>query len=331
MSKPISHDAPIRVLLVGAGGLAVPILWGLLEQWPKTHRLQVIVLDDDVVEASNLNRQVFFRPSDIGQPKAELLIERMRSLLNPATSVELFAQTIRLAPDNIHSLLSTVSFVIDACDSTETKFTINDYCVTWGLPYCYGGAVAYRGLCFLHNPLHRPAQGCLRCLFGDFAEDDYENQAASCQQSGILGAAAGHIGFLQAQLSRSFLLSDPEARLQLGGELHRFEFPDLGFHSLDLVTASDCPLGCGLANSKKLNLLGIRCPDTFLRTKLALEQMQIGESLKVVFDSEESLINVSRSVVNEGHESYGQAQKIGQSMWQKVFLRRQRFTLAGLR
>lgn len=327
----IEDAAPLRVLLVGAGGLAAPALWGLIENWPEAQRLQLILIDDDVVELSNLNRQILFQPEDIGSPKAECLASRIQDFLKPQGNIEVYGKKLRLDLSNAHALLSSSSLVVDACDSTETKFLINDYCVSLGIPFCYGGAVSYRGLSFFYNPILSRSIGCLRCLFGDFGEDEYRNQSTSCQQSGILGAVAAQIGFLQAQLSQQYLLSAPQLRHEQGGELFRFKFPDLNFKSSALEPSLDCPLGCSLQDTKTLNLLGIRCPDTFLRTKLALERLECGQSLKVIFDSEDSLLNVTKSVEAEGHLSYGAAQKIAKGMWQKIFIRRQPHSFQGLR
>jgi len=162
--------------------------------------LELTIFDRDTVELSNLNRQILFQQSDIGSSKAEVLAHRLNSLLPSAAKIRIEPRQRDVTAETIHHCLSEQHFIIDACDSIETKFLINDYCAVTETPWCYGGAVGLTGQWMViradrPDGTHAP---CLRCMFGDDAETELEAQTLSCQQAGILGPVAGIIGFSQA-------------------------------------------------------------------------------------------------------------------------------------
>src|SRR5690606_38219964 len=99
---------------------------------------------------------------------------------------EILGRIGRLDLDSISALAGSASLLIDATDSTETKFLLNDFCVAHGIPYCYAGAVGFRGQLLFYNPAREEKQGCLRCLFGDFTEEDYREQSTTCKAAGII-------------------------------------------------------------------------------------------------------------------------------------------------
>ncbi len=304
---------PPHILVIGAGGLGVSACWGLLAGKPAKMPLKLTIIDKDVIELSNLNRQVLFSQSDIGLSKAQTLRDKLLSDILPLNTknVELDAINLELSIENIEELFISANLVLDACDSTETKFLINDYCVMKGLPFCYGGVISGFGQIMLVAPrprvkklsseTDRDTHGCLRCLFGDFSAQDYRLQTATCQQNGIIGAMAGHVGFLQAEAVLQFLHQDETDKPETCSHLIRVSMPALKPTSTLVEPAADCPLCCGHQNLKCLDLRGKACPTPFLYAKLALETMQTGELLDLRLSKPTSLESVSASLQEEQH------------------------------
>ena len=126
------------VLIVGVGGLGSPI--ALYLAGAGIGRLGLV--DDDVVSASNLHRQVLYGDDQVGQPKAVCAAQRLKAL-NPQVEVEAFAQ--RLTPDNAEALISRYDIVVDGCDNYATRYLIDDVCGRLGRPYVYGAVSGFEG------------------------------------------------------------------------------------------------------------------------------------------------------------------------------------------
>ncbi len=257
--------------------------------------LHIRLWDADTVQLSNLHRQILFTTDDVGRPKAAALAERLAAVApNPAVTIE--ARTERLERANIEALGES-SLIIDATDSVETKFLLNDFSVERGIPFCYGGAVSFHGQLLFTAP-QNAACGCLRCLFADFPPEDMAELGPTCRGAGILGPIVGHIGFLQGELAASFLAGTLD--LSAGSVFYRFDLRDGRAHRTSIRKNSDCTIHT-LNKARTLDLTGKVCPSTFLYTKLALEQLRPGEHLAVRYSSRESAFNVSASVLEEGH------------------------------
>lgn len=275
-----------KIVIVGAGGLGTPASWGITSAWQDFYpETQLAIYDPDALEISNLNRQVLYKERDIGRPKAELLKEA----LTPLKNLHISSHTKAITKENISDALIGASYVIEGSDSTETKFLINDYCVANKIPFCYGGAIADRGLLLevLPGENHTP---CLRCLFGDFSKKDFDEQNTTCQQAGIYGPVAGLVGFYQAEAAIKYLTGKRSPTTKL----LRFKMDQISESKIEVD--SECP-----HLAVKLDLSDKVCPSTFLYTKLMLEKLEIGTKLEVYFDCEESAKNVSRTMDEMGH------------------------------
>lgn len=184
-----------RIVVVGAGGLGCAICSSLASTLDSG--AEILICDPDVVELSNLNRQIFFCENSIGEPKASCLATTLSNLYpNPAMSWHSKHTLVNV--DTADELLKNCSVVVDATDSPNTKFFLNQYCVEKQIPLAHGAAAGIHGQALIIHPKAKTA--CLRCLF----EEDLDTQN-NCQQAGILGAFVGIVGMLQAEMVRKAL------------------------------------------------------------------------------------------------------------------------------
>lgn len=293
----------LRVLIIGAGGLGTSAAWGLAASWSpcsgqEAQRLEIHLIDPENIELSNLNRQVLYTKEHLGAAKAATLAAMIKDQLTGErkASVQIVGIQQRLNKANINQLLQNATYVIDGTDSTETKFLINDFCVRWGIPFCYGGALGTQGQLLAVYP---GTGACLRCLFGNFTEDDYQAFHTSCQQAGIVGPVVGYLGFLQANAALTRLQSHQQHSASL---LSRFSLQNFSTNSTFIPPAPDCPLRCGEQPSQTLDIRDKQCPMTFLYTKLALEKLPLEATLRVQLGTEESARNVSETCRQEGYQ-----------------------------
>jgi molybdopterin/thiamine biosynthesis adenylyltransferase len=154
------------------------------------------LIDPDLVDLSNLPRQVIFGESDIGTSKALAAARHLTAILPDAT-IEPIAKS--LDDSNAAEIIARFDFVIDATDSPATKFLINDICVELGAPFVYGGVLGLSGQAMTVIPR---STACLRCLF---EEPPDEAEVASCREAGIIGPVAGAIGEAQAAEALNFM------------------------------------------------------------------------------------------------------------------------------
>jgi molybdopterin-synthase adenylyltransferase len=183
-----------RVLVIGAGGLGCPALVALA---PHVHTLGVV--DDDVVELSNLNRQILHRTEDVGRHKVHSARDALHRRF-PTVNVETLRA--RVERDNVDAAVRGWDVVIDGTDSFDAKFLINDACVRAGVPLVHGGVVRFSGQ--LMSVV--PGSACYRCLF---EAPPPAGIAPSCQEAGIIGAFAGVIGALMADEALAILDGKP--------------------------------------------------------------------------------------------------------------------------
>ncbi|HSM91346.1 MAG TPA: HesA/MoeB/ThiF family protein [Anaeromyxobacteraceae bacterium] len=172
-------------LVIGTGGLGGPALYTLAAAGLG----RIVLMDADVVETSNLNRQPFFREADLGARKAVVAAERLR-LLAPTARIE--AIDARFDAGNAPELVRAVDVVVDGSDNFATRFLANDTAVAAGKPLVHGGIL--RTSAQLLTVVPGPA-GCLRCLF----EEPPPHEALPTNaEAGVLGALAGFAGALMA-------------------------------------------------------------------------------------------------------------------------------------
>lgn len=223
--------AEARVLLVGAGGLGSPCAYYLAAAGVGHLR----ILDDDVVEISNLQRQILHNQSRIAQNKAESAKITLEAL-NPQVTVEAIAE--RLTPDNTNHF-NNIDLVIDGTDNFATRYLISDSCNARGLAWLYGAVHRFDGqLSLFHasQPERRP--GCYRCLF---PEPDAPVTTPNCTEAGVLGVTPGVIGLLMASEALKFLLGIGNG---MQGRLLSVNLLDMHFHETRLQADPDC-IACG--------------------------------------------------------------------------------------
>jgi molybdopterin-synthase adenylyltransferase len=185
-----------QILIVGVGGLGVPAALSLVNARVPRLSLRLTLVDPDVIELSNLPRQIIFGESDVGIPKVTAMARRLAAI-SPAVAIDSVQATLDTA--NAAELIARTDFVIDATDSPATKFLINDVCVDLGVPFVYGGVIGLSGQAMTVLPR---TTACLRCLF---EEPPDEAEVASCREAGIIGPVAGAIGEAQAADALAFV------------------------------------------------------------------------------------------------------------------------------
>ena len=181
-----------RVLVVGLGGLACPALWALAEAGVR----RWVLMDDDVVDETNLHRQVIYEPQDVGRPKLEAMAHRLVERGVDAREIELVPS--RLLPDNARSHVSSVDLVLEGADNYATKFLAADACFLERKPIVHGAAVGWQATAWAVAPRGRP---CYRCLF----EDVPEGPPRDCNSVGVMGPVVGFAGALMADLALDIL------------------------------------------------------------------------------------------------------------------------------
>lgn len=150
-----------KVLVIGAGGLGAPVLMYLAASGVGT----LGIMDDDVVDRSNLQRQIIHGTADIGRSKVRSAAARVKDI-NPHVETVLYEE--RAEAENLMEILSKYDFIIDAVDSFASKFLINDACVLAKKPFCHGGIREFQGQVMTYVPGCGP---CYRCIFEEIPAD----------------------------------------------------------------------------------------------------------------------------------------------------------------
>jgi molybdopterin/thiamine biosynthesis adenylyltransferase/rhodanese-related sulfurtransferase len=218
-----------RVLMIGTGGLGAPL--GLYLAAACVGHLGLI--DFDVVDSSNLQRQVTFTTADVGKPKSEAARERL-SALNPM--IDITAYETRLTSDNALELFKDYDIIVDGTDNFPTRFLVNDACLLLGKPNVYGSIFRFEGQATVFG---YPGGPCYRCLY---PEPPPPGLVPSCAEGGVLGVLPGIIGSIQAMETIKLILGTGDS---LVGRLLLFDALAMRFRELKLKRNPECPL-CGL-------------------------------------------------------------------------------------
>ena len=219
-----------RVLLVGAGGLGSPAAYYLAAAGIGMLR----IADDDVVDRSNLQRQILHTDARIGTPKVESAAIAL-SALNPRTRIEAVRE--RITSDNVERLLDGIDVVIDGADNFPARYLLNDACVKLGKPLVYGAVHRFEGQASVFDAgRHRGVAPCYRCLF---PEPPSPESAPNCAEAGVLGVLPGVIGLLQATEAIKLLLGIGEP---LRGRLLQFDALAMRFRETRLLPDPACPV-----------------------------------------------------------------------------------------
>lgn len=228
-----------RVLVVGAGGLGSPALLYLAAAGIG----HIGVIDDDLVDESNLQRQVIHGTSDIGFPKVESAMRHIAEL-NPDVAVEPIQE--RLSKENALDLFDRYDLTVDGADNFATRYLINDACVILGKPNVHGGVDRFRGQATVFS---LPEGPCYRCLFD---ETPPPGTALNCAEAGVLGVVPGIIGMIQATEALKLILGIGEPLI---GRLLTLDALPMTFREIQIRKDPDCPI-CGPNGPKSLAGIG---------------------------------------------------------------------------
>jgi adenylyltransferase/sulfurtransferase len=215
-----------RVLVIGCGGLGVPVLQYLAGAGVG----RIGMVDSDKLEASNLHRQTMYALADVGEHKAILAADRLRAL-NP--EVDARAYTLRLTAQNAAELVSEYDLVVDCTDNFSTKFLLNDVCVRLRKPAIFSSVYQFEGQLQVVRPDRDGA--CLRCVWPEATRDGL---VGNCAEAGVLGPVPGVFGCLQALESLKTLLDLPG---QLGNELLVLDLLTISISRVRIKRAATCP------------------------------------------------------------------------------------------
>jgi molybdopterin/thiamine biosynthesis adenylyltransferase/rhodanese-related sulfurtransferase len=217
-----------RVLCIGAGGLGSPASLYLAAAGVGT----IGLVDFDVVDQSNLQRQVIYTTEDVGKPKLQSAKKRLLAL-NPNISIELFEE--RLTSQNALALFSKFDVVLDGTDNFPTRYLVNDACVLTGKPNAYGSIFRFEGQLSVFGAKDGP---CYRCLY---PEPPPPGLVPSCAEGGVLGVLPGVVGTMQAIETIKLILGIGRP---LAGRLLLFDALDASWRTLKLKKNPACPV-CG--------------------------------------------------------------------------------------
>ncbi len=217
-----------RVLLVGAGGLGSPAAMYLAAAGVGS----LGIIDHDIVDASNLQRQILHSTSDVGRAKVDSAVQRLGEL-NPHISVVPYAE--RLTAENALELLEPWDVIIDGSDNFPTRYLVNDACVLLGRPDVYGAVSQWEGQVAVFGAEGGP---CYRCLF---REPPPPGLVTNCAEGGVLGVLPGIVGSLQALEALKLVLGVGRT---LAGRLLLFDAMECRFREIELRRNPDCPV-CG--------------------------------------------------------------------------------------
>ena len=217
-----------KVLLVGAGGLGAPL--GLYLTAAGIGRIGIV--DFDVVDFTNLQRQVIHSTADVGRKKLDSAAEKMKAI-NP--SVEIVKHETALTSENALAILKDYDLVVDGTDNFPTRYLVNDACVLLGKPNVYGSIFRFEGQATVFAYEGGP---CYRCLY---PEPPPPGLVPSCAEGGVLGILPGTIGLIQATEAVKLILGIGEP---LVGRLLLYDALGMHFRELKLRKNPECPI-CG--------------------------------------------------------------------------------------
>lgn len=217
-----------RVLLVGAGGLGCP-----LAQYLSAAGVGYLgLVDDDVVDASNLQRQVLYTHADVGRPKVDVARERVLAL-NPDVDVEV--HRLHLDSSNALEIFEAYDVIVDGTDNFPTRYLSNDACVLLGKPNVYGSIFRFEGQASVFDARRGP---CYRCLY---PAPPPPGSVPSCEEGGVLGVLPGLVAMLQATETVKLLTGIGSSLI---GRLVVYDALSLDFSEFTLRKDPKCP-ACG--------------------------------------------------------------------------------------
>jgi len=217
-----------KVLCVGAGGLGSPALMYLAAAGVGT----LGIVDFDVVDESNLQRQVIHGTSDVGKSKAVSAKETINEI-NPLVTVNLHEE--RLDSDNAMQIFADYDLIVDGTDNFATRYLVNDACVLLGKPYVWGSIFRFDGQASVFWAEYGP---CYRCLY---PEPPPPGMVPSCAEGGVLGVLCGTVGSIQVNEAIKLITGIGEP---ISGRLMIYDALDMTFRSVKVRKDPECPV-CG--------------------------------------------------------------------------------------
>jgi sulfur-carrier protein adenylyltransferase/sulfurtransferase len=217
-----------KVLCIGTGGLGAPL--GVYLAAAGVGRIGLV--DFDVVDNSNLQRQILFGTKDVGRPKIAAAADRLRDL-NPTIQID--THEVRLTSENALDLFKDYDIIVDGTDNFPTRYLVNDACVLLGKPNVYGSIFRFEGQATIFA---YPGGPCYRCLY---PEPPPPGLVPSCAEGGVLGVLPGIVGSIQAAETLKLILQTGDS---LVGRLLLFDALAMKFRELKLRKNPECP-ACG--------------------------------------------------------------------------------------
>ncbi|MFD1512883.1 SAMP-activating enzyme E1 [Halomarina rubra] len=218
-----------RILCLGAGGLGSPVIQYLAAAGVGT----IGIADDDVVERSNLQRQVVHGESDIGRPKVDSAADFVAEQ-NPDVAVE--RHETRVTSENVEDLVAEYDVVVDGSDNFSTRYLVNDACTLAGVPFSHGAILKFEGQVTTFEA--REESPCYRCIF---PEAPPAGSVPSCAEAGVLGVLPGTVGCIQATEAVKLAMGYGET---LDGRLVLYDAADMTFDTAEIRKNPNCPV-CG--------------------------------------------------------------------------------------
>lgn len=217
------------VLVVGAGGLGSPVLQYLAAAGVGT----LGIADHDVVELSNVQRQIIHGTADVGRSKVDSAAEYIAHI-NPDVTVE--KHPSQVGPDTVESLVAEYDVVVDASDNFRTRFVLNDACVLAGVPLSHGAIYRFEGQVTTFP--QSETSPCYRCLF---PEAPPEGAVPNCAEVGVLGVLPGTVGCIQATEAVKLVL---DTGTTLEGRVLFYDAMAMSFEEIEFERNPSCPV-CG--------------------------------------------------------------------------------------
>jgi len=266
-----------RVLCIGAGGLGAPLTMYLAAAGLGT----LGIVDFDVVEASNLHRQVIHGTGDIGRPKLDSAEDSLKAI-NPNVKIVKFET--KLTSENALRIFKDFDIVADGTDNFPTRYLVNDACVLSGIPNVYASIYRFEGQASVFGAPDGP---CYRCLY---PEPPPPGLVPSCAEGGVLGILPGLLGMIQATETIKLILGEGEPLI---GRLLLVDTLAMRFRELKLHKNADCPVCGSHPTVTKLidyaEFCGIPAKSTVPASEInGVPQMEVGE-LKRRMDAGENV------------------------------------------
>ena len=215
-----------KALIIGIGGLGCPVA----EFLTRAGIGKIGIIDNDLVNLSNIHRQSLFDTTDLKKLKVVAAKKKLKKI-NPKISIQSY--NLRLNKNNFKRIIKGFDYIVDGSDNFETKFLINDFCIKYKKKLIVGAISKFDGHIFTFN-FQNKKDPCLRCFF---QEEKISNDILNCEFEGILGTVAGIIGTIQANEVIKQILS-------LGKNLNGFilimDFLNLSFRKVKLNKRKNC-------------------------------------------------------------------------------------------